>query len=263
MSWRAVSPTVRSILPPIGHRSRWSDPRPWNHRPMRYREAGFPTRSCTATPTSASWTGPRRPTSWWPKPCAWGSPPWRSPTTTASTGWCGSPRRPGSTAYRRSSAASCRWMRRRPVAPSRTRRPPTCWCWPTTRPATPCWAPSYRNPNWRAPRATPGSRWTGSPTWPGRTPIGRSSPAAGRVPSRQPSRAMDRRRHDGPWTTWWNGSAATGWWSRYGTTGTRWTPSGTTPWPGWPWMPAWTWWPPTTSTTTARPAVAWPPLWRR
>ena len=263
VSWRAASPTVRSIRCPVRHRRPPRGPGPWGRRPAQRREAGCPTPSCTATPTSASWTGPRRQTSWWPRPSAWGSPPWHSPTTTASTGWCGSPRRPGNTACRPCSAASCRWTHQLPVPPSVTHRPPTCWCWPRTRPAMPGWAPPYQRPNWPEARDTPDSPWIGSPTWPERIPTGRSSPGAGRAPFRQPSSAMVRRRQDGPWTTWWNGSAANGWWWSSGTTGTRWTPSVTTPWPASPWAPAWAWWPPTTSTTTARPVAAWPPPWPR
>ena len=66
--------------------------------------------SCTATPTSRSSTAPRIPRSWPPRRHDSASRRWRSPTTTASTAWSASPRRPRRSASPRCSAprSTCR-----------------------------------------------------------------------------------------------------------------------------------------------------------
>ena len=53
-----------------------------------------PTPNCTATRTSRSSTGRHTPRSWPKRPPGSVWKPSPSPTTTASTAWCGSPRRP-------------------------------------------------------------------------------------------------------------------------------------------------------------------------
>ena len=86
------------------------------HRPARarHRAPASRTPSCTATPTSASWTARATPRSWSSRPPAWGWTPSRSPTTTGCTAWSGSPRPPPSSGSAPSSARSCRWGSPRP-----------------------------------------------------------------------------------------------------------------------------------------------------
>ena len=82
--------------------------RPTSRRPDSWRRAGVGARtpSCTATRTSASSTAPRTPRSWPRRRPGSVSRRWRSPTTTASTAWSASPRRPGRSGCRPSSAPS-------------------------------------------------------------------------------------------------------------------------------------------------------------
>ncbi len=75
----------------------------------RRRPGACPTPSCTATPTSASSTGPPTRRSWSRRRPVWAWRPWPSPITTACTGWSVSPRRPGRWGCRRCSAPSCPW----------------------------------------------------------------------------------------------------------------------------------------------------------
>ena len=140
-----------------------------------------PTPSCTATPPSASSTGPATPRSWPRRRSASGWRRWPSPTTTASTAWCASPRRPGPSACPPCSAPSCRSgsPSRRTACP--TRRAATCSCWPATRRATPGWRPPSAPPSWPGPRrasrsttASRGRRCTAT--------TGSCSPAAARAP---------------------------------------------------------------------------------
>src|SRR5256886_2100105 len=91
--------------------------------------ASAATRSCTATRTSRSSTGPAIPRSWPTRPPASASPPWPSPTTTASTAWCASPSRPappGSPPCSVPSSPSTLPARRRTAMP--TRPVSTSWC---------------------------------------------------------------------------------------------------------------------------------------
>ena len=102
------------------HRSRRNanggDSPAWSPAPARLRAAAGarrggsaprPTPSCTATPTSASSTAPATPRSWPRRRPGSGSRRWPSPTTTASTAWCASPRRPGRSGCPPCSAPSC------------------------------------------------------------------------------------------------------------------------------------------------------------
>ena len=91
---------------PRGRRGR----RPaWSRKREPYRAAGLPrpprarasrTPSCTATPTSASWTVRVTRRSWSSRRRAWAWTRWHSPTTTACTAWSGSPRPPPSSGSR-------------------------------------------------------------------------------------------------------------------------------------------------------------------
>ena len=149
-----------------------------------------PTPSCTATPTSASSTAPPIPRSWPRRRPGSDSRPWPSPTTTAATGWCASPRRPGPTGLphrvrRRAHPGShraCRWGR-----PTRgpARRAPPAGAGPRPpglRPAGPGHQPGpAAGREGRAPHLAAPS-W---PTWSGRrrpppTATGRCSPAVAR-----------------------------------------------------------------------------------
>ena len=115
-----------------------------------------PTPSCTATRTSRSWTAPPTPRSWPRRRPGWAWRRWPSPTTTASTASCASPRRRGRSGCRRCSAPSSRSARASgPRTASPTRRATTWSCWPTAR-------PGLRRPG-PGPQPRPAGRREGRP----------------------------------------------------------------------------------------------------
>ena len=148
------------------------------HRPKRSADGDVcPTPNCTATPTSRSSTG--RPTlrNWWPRPPDSDSKRSPSATTTASTASSASPRRPGPSSCRRSSAPNSHCHRRSPPsAPTTICRAPgrpippaiTCSCWPATPVVTRCWHGPSARVSWLGARGRPSSPTTASSNWAGR-----------------------------------------------------------------------------------------------
>src|SRR3974390_1002585 len=110
----AVGRAVVVAVPPAGgpppgeHRDR-PPPAPGRRRPLvgrgplRLADRRWPTPSSTPTPISPSSTGPATPRSSLRRRLGSASPPWPSPTTTASTEWSASPRRLGPSACQPSS----------------------------------------------------------------------------------------------------------------------------------------------------------------
>ena len=107
MSWSELEAALsgRAGLEPdgLGAEADGGDTPAWSRKREPYRAADSArarrgpacrTPSCTATPTSASSTAPATRRSWPRRRPGWAWPRSRSPTTTASTAWSGSPRPP-------------------------------------------------------------------------------------------------------------------------------------------------------------------------
>ena len=142
-----------------------------------------PTPSCTATPTSASSTAPRTPRSWPRRPPASGSRRSPSPTTTASTAWSASPRRPARSGCPRCSAPSSPSRpdaRRRPATADPDGQPPR-GAGPRTRRATPAWPGPSAAAQLAGEKGAP--RIDARPSWPtlARRRTGWCSPVAARA----------------------------------------------------------------------------------
>jgi hypothetical protein len=114
---RGAASASRSSLDPASFRP--ADP---TTRPLMRPGAAHAVRG--AALPQASFSGPATPSSSPRRPPGWGWGRSRSPTTTASTGWCASPRRPAPSACPRCSA-------RRSASPR-----PAGWCAPNTRHST-------------------------------------------------------------------------------------------------------------------------------
>ena len=117
-----------------------------------------PTPNCTATRTSRSSTGRHTPRSWPKRPpgSVWRPSP--SPTTTASTAWCGSPRRPERSICPRSSEPNSPWPSRvvRSSVPVRPTLPGvTSSSSPAIPAATPCSVARSAKANWQGRRGAP------------------------------------------------------------------------------------------------------------
>ena len=228
----------------------------------RRRQPGLvaPSASPTSPPPSGSSAGadralrraalplqlqlPRRrlatPRSWPRRRPGSGSRRWPSPTTTASTAWCASPRRPASVGLPTVFGAELTLgaaRARRTASP--TRRAATCSCWPEG--PTGYAAPEPRHqprPSWRGRRARPGLR----PRRAGRgaaRATGWCSPAAAR--GTVPAALVDRRARPRPARELRPARRGLRARPRRGrAVGPRRParPPATTPWPSWPPRPA-------------------------
>ena len=220
------------------------------------------TPSCTATPTSASWTVRVTRRSWSSRRRAWAWTRWHSPTTTACTAWSGSPRPPPSSGSARSSARSCRWG----SPPRRTGWPipraATCSCSRATPTGTggcaarsaPPSSPARR----RAARSTTSRR--SSPTRPGTCSC---SPAAARARCARRWAAVGAPPRLSRSVAWSSGSARTTSPSSSPTRRCPRTSRSTTPWPASPPTRGCRPSPPPPRTTPRRSGSRWPRRWRR
>ena len=196
--------------------------------------ARCPTPSCTATRTSASSTAPATPRSSPTRPPASASRPSPSPTTTASTAWCASPRPPGRSGLPTIFGAELSLGLAAPqhgvADPEGSHllvlaRDPEGYA--RARPH-----PQPRRSSRAGRRAT---RATTSTSWPAPTAgTGWCSPAAARARCPPPSPPRAPPPPGGPSPTSSPSSATTTSPSSCGTTATRWTPPATTPSPSWP-----------------------------
>ena len=165
-----------------------------------------------------------RPRSWSRRPPGWASRPWPSPTTTASTGWCASPRRPGRSAL--PTVFGAELTLGSDAARSAGRPTPTgatCWSWPATRPATPGWPRAISEAQMAGEKGGPARA---SPTWPRRRRAGPGatgwcSPVAARARCPRPWSSAARRPPTGSCGRWSPPSGASTPSSSCGTTATR------------------------------------------
>ena len=259
----APGPAARGRTGATARPGRRCGPPTWRRPTWSAARGRCPTPSSTATRRSASSTGRAHPRSWWRRRPAWASRPWPSPTTTASTAWCASPRRPGRWGCPRCSARSCRSGSpdRRTANP--TPRAPTCWCWPGTPRATRRWRPRS------APPSSP-EREKGKPVyddidlaavhrdhWLVLTGCRKGAVPKALVeegPAAAAARAAVAHRHLRP-SQRGRGALRPRRPARLG-------PQRRAGHPG-AWPRGWRWWPPPTPTTPRRPVGAWPPRWRR
>ncbi len=155
----------------------------------------LPTPSCTVIRRSVFSMGQATPRPWSKNRPGSGTRRWRSPITTGSTGWSGSPRLRGRSDSPRCSVPNSPSTSSTSPKPNQIPTAPICSCWPETPRDTPHWLVSSARRNWRARRVLPVSRCHRSTNGSCRAkkPTGRSSPVAGRARSLGRSNGKVRR----------------------------------------------------------------------